>query len=392
MTPTAFAKTLGALNTAGHTGPLMRLGAGIAILGALGWWMAKVPVSLVETSSEARVEIAAAATVVQSALIGRVTQADLALGRRVQAGDVLVQLDALPEELQKRETEARLHAIPPEVAGLQAQIAAEESAGADEQRASLAAIAEQQARVREAEAPAKFAEIERQRQGTLRREGLIATRESERADSEAERLRNSTATASSAIERLEREQKARDRQRAVRIAELRTQITRLESTRAGIVASVRKTDYEVERRVIRAPVSGTIGESTLLRPGSVLLEGTRVSSIVATGQLRLVALFPPQAAYGRIPAGAHARLRLKGYPWTEFGVVEAKVAQVGGEDRDGKVRVELDVMPSPTLKTALRHGMPGELEVDVERITPLALVFRTAGQWITKTSPGSPAK
>ena len=138
--------------------------------------------------------------------------------------------------------------------------------------------------------------------------------------------------------------------------------------------------------MIRAPVSGIIGEAAVLQAGSVIQEGAGVASIVPAGQLRIVAFFPPQAAYGRVRTGAGARLRLKGYPWTEFGVVEARVAEVAGEDRDGRTRVQLEVLPSPTLKTTLRHGMPGELEVEVERATPLSLVLRTAGQWLTNGS------
>jgi multidrug resistance efflux pump len=126
----------------------------------------------------------------------------------------------------------------------------------------------------------------------------------------------------------------------------------------------------------------------VLRPGSVLQEGARVVSIVPAGQLRIVAFFAPEAAYGRVRRGAGARLRLKGYPWTEFGVVEARVSEVAGEDRDGRTRVELEVLPSPTLKVTLRHGMPGELEVEVERTTPLSLVMRTAGQWLKGAAGG----
>jgi hypothetical protein len=59
------------------------------------------------------------------------------------------------------------------------------------------------------------------------------------------------------------------------------------------------------------------------------------------------------------------------------------VTNVAGEDRDGRARVELDVLPSPTLKTPLLHGMPGEVEIEVERTPPWSLVMRTAGQWIT---------
>lgn len=388
MIPTAFAKTLGALDRASHRGPLLRLTMAVAVLAALAYWMVRVPVALYETSSDARLEIAASAAVVQAPMLGKVVEAHLELGQAVQAGDVLVRLDSQAETLQLRQEGAGLAAIQPEADGLHAQIVAEESASAADERASQSAIAEASLKIREAETPAKFAQADRQRLDRLKQQGLAAARDAELAGSEADRLENATATARSAIDRLDREQQARARQRAVRVAELRTQIAKLESTRAGISASIARITYDIERRTIRAPISGIIGEATVLRPGSVVQEGARVASIVATGHLRIVASFPPQAAYGRMPTGARARLRLTGYPWTEFGVVEARVAIVAGEDHDGKVRVELDVLPSPTLKTALRHGMPGELEVEVERTTPLALVLRTAGQWLNDGSSG----
>jgi len=316
MIPSAFTKTLRSLDGTRHTGTFLRLGAGAAILCALGWWMWKVPVALFEVSSEARLEIASSATLVQSAMVGRVVRADLPLGKTVKAGDILVQLDALSEELQKREAETHVAAVQPEIDGLRAQIAAEESAGADERRASLSAMEEQRMRVKEAESPIRFAEADQKRYEQLTKAGLSSGRDVEKAVSEVEKLRSSVNTAHAAIDRLEREQKARDRQRAVRVAELQTQIARLEGSRAGMTASIRKVDYDVERRVIRAPVGGIIGEAALLHPGSVLQEGTRVISIVAKGQLRIVAFFTPQAAYGRMQMGSRAKLRLKGYPWT----------------------------------------------------------------------------
>jgi membrane fusion protein (multidrug efflux system) len=287
-----------------------------------------------------------------------------------------------------RQEEARMTALQPEIDGLHAQIAADEAAGVDERRASQSAIQEATLRIREAETQTRLAQLERQRYDRLAKEGLAPSSERDRTASAAEHLENTVATLRSAIERLDREQKTRDSQRAVRIAEIRTQIARLESGRAGIAASIKRVNYDVERRAIRAPVDGVIGEAAVLRPGSVLQEGARVVSIVPAGRLRIVAFFPPEAAYGRIRQGAAARLRLKGYPWTEFGVVEARVTESGGEDRDGRTRVELEVLPSPTLKTTLRHGMPGELEVEVERTTPLSLVMRTAGQWLKGSADG----
>ena len=383
MLPTAFAKTLHEIERSRASSSLWKLAAGLALLAAIAYWMFRVPVVLFETSADARLEIASAAAVVQAPLTGRVIRADLALGQHVNAGDILVRLDALPEELRANEETTRATAILPEIKSLEAQIAAEESAGVEEQHASQSAIEEARLRVREAETPAKQAELERRRLERLKREGLTADRDYERALSDLEKYERAIATARAAIARLQNEQQTRDRQRAVRVAAIRTEITRLEGGRANANASLRRVTYDVVRRLIRAPISGTIGEATVLRNGSVLSEGARIASIVPAGQLRIVAFFPPQAAYGRLRQGAPARLRLKGFPWTEFGAVEARVAEVAAEERDGRSRVELDVLPSPTLRVKLHHGMPGEIEVEVERTPPYQLLLRAAGQWIT---------
>src|SRR4051812_39279532 len=105
MVPTAFAKTLRALNRSRPVAAIVRFLAAMAVLATLGWWMVRVPVALYETTSSARLEIDTSATVVQALMTGRVIQADLPLGRTVRAGDVLVRLDALPEQLQVRQEE-----------------------------------------------------------------------------------------------------------------------------------------------------------------------------------------------------------------------------------------------------------------------------------------------
>jgi membrane fusion protein (multidrug efflux system) len=59
------------------------------------------------------------------------------------------------------------------------------------------------------------------------------------------------------------------------------------------------------------------------------------------------------------------------------------VSNVAGEIRDGKVRVELNLMNSGSLPINLQHGLPGSVEVEVERLTPAKIVLRAAGQMIT---------
>jgi hypothetical protein len=84
-------------------------------------------------------------------------------------------------------------------------------------------------------------------------------------------------------------------------------------------------------------------------------------------------------------------VRLDGFPWTEFGGLAAEVRQVAEELRDGRVWVELDLLPVPPEKRAaipLQHGLPGLVSVETERVSPATLLLRTLGH--RATPPPSP--
>ena len=67
----------------------------------------------------------------------------------------------------------------------------------------------------------------------------------------------------------------------------------------------------------------------------------------------------------------------------------ATVSRVAGEVRDGRVRVELalgargreeDRIPA----IPMQHGLPGTVEVEVERVSPARLILRLAGRLATE--------
>jgi membrane fusion protein (multidrug efflux system) len=62
--------------------------------------------------------------------------------------------------------------------------------------------------------------------------------------------------------------------------------------------------------------------------------------------------------------------------------VLATVSAVASEIRDGGVRVELTLAGTGT-RVPLQHGLPGTVEVSIERVTPAQLVFRAAGQMVS---------
>jgi membrane fusion protein (multidrug efflux system) len=116
-----------------------------------------------------------------------------------------------------------------------------------------------------------------------------------------------------------------------------------------------------------------------LRIGAVVREGDKLGVVVPPGTLKAVADFLPPAALGRIHPGQPAWLRLEGFPWTQYGAIAAMVASVAGEVRNGQVRVELAIRPDPAPPIPVQHGLPGTVEVEVDRVSPATLVLRTAG-------------
>jgi membrane fusion protein (multidrug efflux system) len=356
--------------------------AAVLLLAAWLIWAAAARVSLYAVSADARVEQESATYPISSPFLGRVVSADLHVGRSVRRGDLLIEIDSMPQQLQLRETLAEQQGLAPQLVQLQAQLTAQRDALTQERGSTLLAGEEAARRADEARIAAETAGAEATRLRALQRQGLVAARDLEKAESELRMRQAAAAAVQTAGRRLPQEQLARDGTRRAQLAQLEGELAAMQGRAATLRAQVERLQYEIDRRHIRAPVDGRIGEAATVRAGAVVDEAQQLGSIVPAGRLLLVAQYPAQDALGRIRAGQHGVLRLQGFPWAEFGVVSATVREVAQEIRDGKVRVELALEPSPAFRGQLDHGMPGSVEVTVERVSPLALLLRTAGQWV----------
>ena len=382
---TAFSRTLRSLEADRFRGTALVLAGVAGLLGLWGFWATRSRIGLYEVTDNARLEIDNAVYPLQAPIGGRVISTVLVIGREVKEGDVLVELESAPQTFEVNEQQARLKTVDPNLKTLRAQASAEEAARAQEQQSSKAAIEESQLRLKELKPQIEYAQSEVRRYTALVREGLSSDRELDKSRSDVERMQLNEKTLASGAVKLEQEQRTRDSERTVRIEKLNEEIRRLEGDRTTMSATLSRLGNEVERRKIRSPVAGRVGEAAMLRAGSVVSAGDKLAAIVPEGKLRVVAQFSPPAAFGRIRGGQSASMRLRGFPWTEFGAVTAQVDRVADEVRDGTVRVELTVLESSSLRAPLKHGMPGSVEIIVEQTSPAALLMRTAGQAFTGT-------
>lgn len=369
-----FMRSLGADN---HRRTLLGLGLAFLILGAWAAWLFLARVTLYEVTTEARLEAEQAGYTVEAVAAGRVVNTRLALGQEVHAGDVLAELDTDEQQHRLDEERSRLASVAPQVEALAREAASEQQAIEDSRQATSVALEEARARVREVEAAAQFKEEEAQRLAGLYKEGVIAEMEVLRVRAEARSRRAEVESLQHNVTKLERQQHTDETERHIRIDKLLREKTELEGQRATSNATISRLQNEIERRTIRAPASGQLGEVTTSKAGAVVREGDKLGTVVpSSGTLKIVAEFPP-SALGRIRAGQGARMRLASFPWTQYGSLAATVTRIAGEARDGKIRVELAVQPDSNTSIPLQHGLPGAVEIEVEQVSPATLLLRT---------------
>ena len=162
-------------------------------------------------------------------------------------------------------------------------------------------------------------------------------------------------------------------------------VSRLESTVESLDAFSDRLEHALSLHQLRAPVAGRIGDLVTLKVSEVVSAGQHLGTIIPSGDVHVVAEFAPHRALGRIRSGQRAKLRLEGFSWVQYGAVPATVSRVGSEPSGGTIRVELRLDDPEAFPVDLGHGLPGILEVEVERISPAELVLRAAGN--TLSSP-----
>ena len=64
----------------------------------------------------------------------------------------------------------------------------------------------------------------------------------------------------------------------------------------------------------------------------------------------------------------------------QYGSAAAIVTNVSGEVRDGQVRVDLALNTSSDSSIPFQHGLPAEVQVEIERLSPASLVLRSVGR------------
>ncbi len=378
-----FSRTLRAIEADGRRRPTLKLLVFAALLGVWSGWFLLANVAVYEVSETARLEAYRAVHPVAARIEGQVIENRLQIGRRVKAGEVLVALDAESERLALAEAKARLQDLRAQLRALRLEIEHEQTGAKATLVASQVAIEEARAVANAVQARAHYAELRVADLEALYNKRAASEQDLDEARAEAKAQQAELQAGRLSTNRLLKESDVEQRNRQTRIASLKREAVEIEGEATIQEATIRRLERNIERCVLRAPIAGRTDEVREYRVGAVVHVGEKLGSIVPSGGLRAVAYFPV-ASVGRIYPGQPVRLRLEGFPWTRYGTLTGTVADVGNEPTNGLIRVEVALDLQSPSQIPLAHGLPGTAEVEVERLSPAALVLRAAGKRLSR--------
>ncbi|MEZ5978074.1 MAG: HlyD family efflux transporter periplasmic adaptor subunit [Planctomycetota bacterium] len=379
MASVSFTRTLRALGTDRFAGAGTAMVIAVVAIG--GWlaWFVLARVDVVATSLEARVAVERSVHPVVSVAAGRAVRSELALGRRVEAGDALVVLDSTEEELRLDERRARTESLERQIEAIEREIAARrdahEASGSSDDAALRASELEHRTAELAAELAAEeLARLERLGSGGVSESDVARARlESQRAAADVERTLILTEKLGVDVRRAASEREAA-------IDALVRERERLAGELAAVRADARSLENAVRDRVLTAPADGEIADAVDVAVGTFVERGAPLGAIVSSGRLAISADFAAGDAVGRIRPGSPAHVTFVGFPRAEYGELAATVRSVGTEAQDGRVRVELDLDDPGSSVVPVQHGMPVRVEVVVERASPLDIVLASSGR------------
>jgi membrane fusion protein, multidrug efflux system len=240
----------------------------------------------------------------------------------VNAGDVLVRLDAAEYVSRARSAEA-------DVAQADAAIAAAEAAlqrSWAEESLARSTLRESETSIASADAERKRAESDSARYAALVDKGWVARQKYESVSA-------TTLTASANLDKARASADVARNQVDVivrRRAELQAGIANARATKARAEAALALAKQDLGDAVIRAPISGIVGDRNV-EPGEYVQAGTRLMAIVRSDALYVVANFKETQTERMLP-GQKAEIYVDALPGAPLkGTVESLAPASGSE-------------------------------------------------------------
>ncbi|HLO84854.1 MAG TPA: HlyD family efflux transporter periplasmic adaptor subunit [Nostocaceae cyanobacterium] len=117
------------------------------------------------------------------------------------------------------------------------------------------------------------------------------------------------------------------------LKDLQTQISSAKSDIAQIKSQIASLQYQLEQRVVRSPIDGTIFELPIKKPGAVVQQGQTLAQIAPKNASLILKARMPSQNSGFIKVGMPVKIKLDAYPFQEYGIMQGRVTWISPDSK-----------------------------------------------------------
>jgi len=167
--------------------------------------------------------------------------------------------------------------------------------------------------------------------------------------------------------------------------------------RDDLVSDEKRIIDEITYSTVRSPATGTVQGLLGYAEGGYLVAGQTLGYVSPDTGLLVEADVSPRDI-GLIRSGQPARLQIDAFPYTQWGLLDARVEQIAGDATLNGQQLYFRVLLKPQNETlrlrngvegALRKGMTLSARFVVNRRTLLQALYETTADWMNPQNGGS---
>ncbi|MBK1988573.1 HlyD family efflux transporter periplasmic adaptor subunit [Sphaerospermopsis aphanizomenoides BCCUSP55] len=117
------------------------------------------------------------------------------------------------------------------------------------------------------------------------------------------------------------------------LKDLQTQITSLKSEVSQTKSQITSLQLQLQQRVVKAPIDGTIFELPIKKPGSVVQPGQMMVQIAPKGAALILKAEMPSQQSGFVKENMPVKIKFDAYPFQEYGVMQGRVTWISPDSK-----------------------------------------------------------
>lgn len=163
------------------------------------------------------------------------------------------------------------------------------------------------------------------------------------------------------------------------LKDLQTQIASLQSEIAQTKSQILSLNIQLQQRIVRSPINGTIFELPIKKPGAVVQPGQMIVQIAPNNAALILKAQMPSQESGFLEVGMPVKIKLDAYSYQDYGVLSGHVSKISPnskiqETNQGQIETfELEIaldqpyLQSGNKRIALTPGQTATAEVIVRQ-------------------------